>query len=462
MAKKRTKLEKLIKLEILFLIPLLILSGIVLYKEYNILPGLIQANALEIKDKTADSVSLKWKPVRNADKYIVSYKEKDSNDWKTTELSGDVTEYTISELKEGIEYDFTLRADSEEKSGSSEAVNTTTTKKRQTIEGKKKQMKLAGTRKIDLDSETEITLTAENEDVATVNKDQTVELSPGTTTIKAEATETDDFEKEETEIEVEVLDSVSEETDKADVHILYKLNESNCEKILTLKSSDIPQSFDYKDGKYIISYGMENARTIVTYDEEGKSEIKTETSLEHPNGFAVSDKGYSVRGWSSECVAIDLKTGECEKFNLPYGASGIAYDKKKNMFYSSSVPTLASYDKDFNKISAISPITHKGNHYTQDCGGYNGILMRCISGSSRHETNYVDLYDMVNGLYLGSAECDLSEVESAAVDDEGYMLLLCNYAGDTDYVYKTPINIEDIGKDINDNKPEEKISNLTE
>jgi hypothetical protein len=31
------------------------------------------------------------------------------------------------------------------------------------------------------------------------------------------------------------------------------------------------------------------------------------------------------------------------------------------------------------------------------------------------------------------------------------MLLLCNYSGDTDYIYKTPINIEDLGNDLPNN-----------
>ena len=72
-------------------------------------------------------------------------------------------------------------------------------------------------------------------------------------------------------------------------------------------------------------------------------------------------------------------------------------------------------------------------------------MMRVLSGSNRHGTNYVDLYDMIHGQYLGSIACELSEVESATVDDDGYMLLLSNYTSSTDIIWKTPINIEDIG-----------------
>ena len=45
---------------------------------------------------------------------------------------------------------------------------------------------------------------------------------------------------------------------------------------------------------------------------------------------------------------------------------------------------------------------------------------------------------------------ELSEVESAAVDEDGYMLLLGNTSDYTDYIWKTPINIEDIGAGLGD------------
>ena len=446
--RKRKVIEKIIRIEAYILIPVMLVAGMTLFREYNILPGIVEANALEISDKTADSVSLRWKPVRNADRYIVSYKEKTSDTWIEKELSGNVTEYRVEGLEEGASYDFSLRADSEEREGKTEAAAETATKRRQTIEGKKKQMKLAGKRQLELDSETDIKLSSEDEEVAVVNEDQTMDLSPGTVTIKAEAEETEDFEKDETEVELEIVDSVSEETDSAEVHIMYRLDKSNCEVAVTLKDSEVPQSFDYADGKYMVAYGMSSARRIVTYDEEGKSEIKASASLGHPNGFAYSDKGHSVRGWSSECVTIDMENGDCETISLPYGASGIAYDRALGRFYTSSRTALVSYDKDFNKLLSVTPISHKGTYYTQDCGGGSGILMRCLSDSTKHGKNLIDLYDMVNGLYLGTVECDLSEVESAAVDDDGYMLLLCNTKKNIDYIYRTPININDLGSDI--------------
>jgi hypothetical protein len=57
---------------------------------------------------------------------------------------------------------------------------------------------------------------------------------------------------------------------------------------------------------------------------------------------------------------------------------------------------------------------------------------------------------MKHGEYLGTIACDLSEVESATVDDDGYMLLLSNYSSSTDIIWKTPINIEDIGAGLAD------------
>jgi hypothetical protein len=72
-------------------------------------------------------------------------------------------------------------------------------------------------------------------------------------------------------------------------------------------------------------------------------------------------------------------------------------------------------------------------------------MLRCLSGSSKHGTNYIDIYDMKHGKYLGSFSCDLSEVESCIVDDEGFLEILANNTSGTDYIWKTDINIETLG-----------------
>ena len=51
---------------------------------------------------------------------------------------------------------------------------------------------------------------------------------------------------------------------------------------------------------------------------------------------------------------------------------------------------------------------------------------------------------MINGKYMGTIECDLSEIESMLVDDEGYIVLLSNVKDKQDLIWKTPINMKDL------------------
>ena len=93
-------------------------------------------------------------------------------------------------------------------------------------------------------------------------------------------------------------------------------------------------------------------------------------------------------------------------------------------------------------------VKHSGKTYTQDCGGHAGIMLRCLSGSSKHGTNYIDLYDMKNGRYLGTISCDLSEVESCIVNKDGFLEILANNSSSVDYIWKTDLNIETLGEGL--------------
>ena len=68
--------------------------------------------------------------------------------------------------------------------------------------------------------------------------------------------------------------------------------------------------------------------------------------------------------------------------------------------------------------------------------------MQGVSGEGFVGTNYIDFYDMINSKYLGSIECELDEIESIIVDEEGYIEVLCNVIGYPDYIWKTPINLK--------------------
>ena len=202
---------------------------------------------------------------------------------------------------------------------------------------------------------------------------------------------------------------------------------------------------------------MHDKQRIITFDKDGdgKSVSVPGRSLGHPNGFCYANSNktcYCVKGWSGRAVTYKPETGEYGVINFPYGASGVGYDRIDDRIYTSSRTAMVSYsitDSGYEVQTRCGVVKHSGSNATQDCGGHAGIMMRCLSSEGNiHGTNYVDLYDMRHGTYLGTIVCNLSEVESAICDDDGYMLLLANNSGSEDYIWKTPINIEDIGEGL--------------
>ena len=110
---------------------------------------------------------------------------------------------------------------------------------------------------------------------------------------------------------------------------------------------------------------------------------------------------------------------------------------------------MAAYSaEDYSVLHTTRTARHSGHVYSQDCCGHGGILLHCVSDSDRHGINYIDIYDIERGKYLGSFGCDLSEVESAIVDNDGYLEILANNTSDTDYIWKTPINIDSLSESL--------------
>ena len=102
----------------------------------------------------------------------------------------------------------------------------------------------------------------------------------------------------------------------------------------------------------------------------------------------------------------------------------------------------------YSVVNRCGVVKHSGKTYTQDCGGHAGIMLRVLSGSNKHGTNYIDLYDMKNGRYLGTITCDLSEVESCIVDKDGFLEILANNTSGVDHIWKTDLNIETLGEGL--------------
>ena len=465
----RHQKRKHLRIGLILLVLMTILTGYVIYKDYHERPGILERSSLKAVERTDESITLQWRGTRNTEVYAVFYKPADgsSEDWTKITVpneKGNKDSAVIEELEQGTKYAFVVRPDSEERKGFSTDPKYFTTRMPQTIEGKEHYTKLTCSEpfKLDVKAETALKYKSSDEDVIKIDKNGKVTMKgSGTATIKVTAVETADYLGDEFETEIEVIDTYATSAGGASAHIIYNLGQHNCEAVKYIAGSGgavIPQAFGYTGKKYIVAYGMSGSQRIISFDADGngKDVSVPGVALGHPNGFCYNNTNktcYCVKGWSGRAVTYKPETGEYGVVYFPNGASGVGYDRKEDLIYTCSRTVMAAYsvgEDGFTTEHRCGVVRHSVKTYTQDCGGHAGIMMRCLSGSSKHGTNYVDLYDMKHGEYLGTIACDLSEVESATVDDDGYMLLLSNYSSSTDIIWKTPINIEDIGAGLAD------------
>ena len=460
----RHQKRKRLRIGLLLLVLMTILTGYVIYKDYQERPGILERSSLKAAERGADSLTLEWNGTRNTDTYAVFYKPADAKDADWTKMvvdneKGGRDSALIEGLEEGTKYAVVVRADNEERKGFSTEPKYFSTRKSQKITGKKHYMKLSCSESFSLDvsADTALSYKSSDKDVVKVDKNGKVTIKGGgTAKITVTAAETKEYLGDKFKTEIEVIDSYRTGAGGASAHIIYNLSPDNCETVKYITgagSAVVPQAFGYTGEQYIVAYGMSGSQRIVTFDKEGegKSVSVPDIALGHPNGFCYANSNktcYCVKGWSGRAVTYKPETGEYGVVVFPNGASGIGYDRKLDLIYTCSRTAMIAYsigDDGYHLEHRCGVVSHSGKTYTQDCGGHAGIMMRCLSGSSKHGTNYVDLYDMIHGEYLGTIACELSEVESATVDDDGFMLLLANNSSGTDIIWKTPINIEDIG-----------------
>lgn len=441
--KKRIRRKRVKQLKVLLVLLIIALAGagITIYRDYQARPGFLEK--VWIADRGADYITIAWEKPRNVYKYVITY------NGKTIEVGGRNNEAKITELTEDTAYEFSVRADSREREGFEALTASARTKKTQQIEGDTYFMKFAN-RPVDLkqSAQTALSYSTANGSMEPMG-DKVTFTTPGKHTVTVKAEETEEYAAATREITVEVLDSVNVKAKGAQPHILYKLNKKNCKCVMSLQGATskirYPQSFAYDKGSYMISFiNLDSTdQRIVTYSGKKKS-FKPQVDLGHANGLTIAAGYlYSVRGGGlTTCITFDPKNKDYGLLELPYYASGIAYDEKTNMFFTSSRRDLIAYDSDFNLVNRIGLIKRNTTYYVQDCGAYGGIAMHCVSGKPAQGTNYIDFYDVVNGTYLGSAECQLNEIESLIVDDEGYIEVLSNTKEKNDYIWKTPINMK--------------------
>ncbi len=389
-------------------------------------------------------------------------KEETVMDDSWTELETDVPEITVEDLKKGTSYAFVVRADSKSREGVATAPRNFSTKRPQKIKVSKKITKFTFSKPFSLNvsAETDLMYETADPDVAVVDPqtDKIKVTGAGTTEIKITARSSSEFERASKVVELEVIDATPVSAGGAAPAVIYHLDADNCEVVKTVTGeggASVPQGLAYTGDKYIISYGMGNPNRIISFDTEGdgKDVSVPAISMGHPNGFTYASENalcYCAKGWTSKVFTYEPTSDSYGSVSLAYGCSGIGYDRKEKLLYTCSRTAMVAYDisDGYSVKYSCGVVKHSGTIYTQDCGGHAGIMYRCLSGSGKHGINYIDLYDMKNGRYLGTITCDLSEVESCIVDSDGFLEILANNSGGEDYIWKTELNADTLGEGL--------------
>ena len=469
------------------------LAAILAANHYRAYPGRVERDSLISKERGADYIVVDWEGTNNTKEYKVWYKERDKETKKResieevpetrieeaerakeqaekvevddswTELKTDVPEAKAEGLKENTSYAFVVNSLSEEKEGIATEPRYFRTKKSQSLDIETKKITKFTFSKpfsLDVNAKTDTVYETSDPEVAEVDPStgKIVPKGEGVTEIKVTAKATKESEGAGAKLELEVIDGEPVSAGGASPNIIYHLDSENCEVAKTVYGAGgavVPQGLAYTGDKYMISYGMGSPNRIISFevDGDGKDVSVPKIALGHPNGFAYADENglcYCAKGWTSKVFTYDPETDEYGSVNLSYGCSGIGYDRKEKLLYTCSRTAMVAYDisDGYSVKYTTGVVKHSGTMYTQDCGGHAGILFRCLSGSGKHGINYIDLYDMKNGRYLGTFSCDLSEVESCIVDKDGFLEILANNSSNEDYIWKTGLNIDTLGEGL--------------
>lgn len=240
-----------------------------------------------------------------------------------------------------------------------------------------------------------------------------------------------------------------------EARVVYTFSPSNCKKLFSIKgykNAKVPQGLAFTGKEYHILYGMAAGQAIVTYSASGErlSASKFSFSIGHPNGITwdpVTKRCYIFKGYTKRIYTWNPETKKFGKSKTPFISSGVGYDKTTKRLYASSRTGIRAYSSDgsFTHKKLITRCSHGIFHYNQDCGAGGGFVFHGISGANKKTTNYLDVYRATDNAYLGSIKITLGEIESAVVGNDGYLRLLINTMGnDTDYIWKTPLNVNEL------------------
>ena len=480
------------------LMGMFVLATVMAFNHYRAYPGTVEEDSISSPGRGSDYIIVSWDEAHSTDVYKVWYKEigpaeeeeeaekepepgsepgsETENtepekevekepvviDDSWTEQETDVPEITVKELKPDTSYAFIVRADSKENEGVATEPRSFSTKRTQKIKVSKKITKFTFSEpfKLKVTAETDVMYETSDPEVAVVNPEtQEIEIvGEGDTEITVTAKSSTQFESASKTVALKVIDSTPVSAGGASAHVIYHLDADNCEIVKSITGAGgavIPQGLGYSGDKYYVVYGMGSPNRIISFDVDGdgKSVSVPTVSMGHPNGLAFADENgrcYIAKGWTSKVFTYEPTSNTYGSVNLPYGCSGVGYDRKEKLLYTCSRTSMVAVDisNGYSVVNRCGVVKHSGSTHTQDCGGHAGIMLRCLSGSSKHGTNYIDLYDMKNGRYLGTLSCDLSEVESCIVDKDGFLEILANNSSSVDYIWKTDLNIETLGEGL--------------
>lgn len=247
---------------------------------------------------------------------------------------------------------------------------------------------------------------------------------------------------------------INKATNGGSARYVYTFNSDNCTKIMTVTGyNDVytPQGMAYRDERFYILFANTDGDRIVSYSRKGTrlNAVSFPSNRGHLNGMTwdpVSKLFYIFKGNQTTIYTWNPETNAFGTAKTPYSSSGIGYDKVNDYLVASSQTGIRVYSSGgkFTHKKLFNRCKHNGTIYIQDCCGYNGIVFHGISGSNKKTINYIDVYRVSDGTYLGSIKESFGEIESAVVDDDGYLLLLINGSGTKKEIWKTPLNVNEL------------------
>ena len=458
------RLRKTVRIMTVLMAVMFIAAAFSAYHHYSTYPGRVDRSSFRVSDNGTDFIEMSWAPARNAASYCVYYRKGGRDDVKKGPWKKAVSKtksIRLEGLEEGASYYVAVRPDSAEHKGHLSEPRRLVTQSRQAVRAEDNIVKLTGSEPfvVEAEANTALSFKSSDPDVVEVDKDtgKAVVKGSGRAKITVKASESTQFTKAKKTIDVLVLDAEPVSISGSSVRTIYNLDFDNCSTLFHVAGEGgavAPQGMAYTGSKYIMTFGTSGASRIVSYDLDGSNkEVRVpQKSLGHPNGFTYSpDSGlcYCVRGRSSACVMYDTNDGSYSSRTMAVGCSGIGYDPVRKTLCTSARKSLVVYDPDdYSIIKRTGVVAHSGTVYRQDCCAYDGLMMVCVSGSNMHGTNYIDIYDMENSTYVGTLRCELSEVESVIVNNEGFLEILSNGSSRSDYILRTDINIRGLAKEL--------------